>query len=76
MNRLLGVSAGVPDLFVIVGGRLIGIEMKRKKGSVTSEYQKQWIAQLNSVGIETRVCKGCDEAISFIEEVIHAGKTI
>lgn len=92
-NKALGVSSGVPDLFVLIpntgairmylaeidrGGhadylppknRLIAIEMKRKKGGTTSTNQKQWLKTLNEAGIQSVVCKGCDEAIKFIESI-------
>ena len=51
------------------GSRLVFIEMKRKKGGVTSENQKKWIKTLNEAGIQAVVCKGCDEAIEFIESI-------
>lgn len=91
-NKKLGVSSGVPDLFVVIPDqhfvygdnikphnpptqtneyrhRLVAIEMKRKKGGVTSANQKQWIKTLNEAGIQTVVCKGCDAAIEFIESI-------
>ena len=91
-NKKLGVSSGVPDLFVVIPDqhfaygdnikphnppiqtneyrhRLVAIEMKRKKGGVTSENQKKWIKTLNEAGIQTVVCKGCDAAIEFIESI-------
>lgn len=71
-NTRLGVSSGVPDLFVVVANRVIGIEMKRQKGSVTSLAQLEWIKRLNGAGITTRICKGADEAIAFIEEMENA----
>jgi hypothetical protein len=46
-NTDLGVSAGVPDLFVIVRNQLIAIEMKRVKGGTTSGEQKIWLERLN-----------------------------
>lgn len=49
--------------------RLVFIEMKRKKGGVTSANQKKWIKTLNEAGVQTVVCKGCDEAIEFIESI-------
>lgn len=66
---MLGVSKGVPDLFAIVNNQLIGIEMKRTKGSVTSQEQKDWIEKLNKAGVPTRICKGSIEAINFIKEM-------
>lgn len=87
-NKKLGVSSGVPDLFVAVpfppphliiyeedgsesirDKKFVAVEMKRKKGGVTSANQKQWIKTLNEAGIQTVVCKGCDAAIEFIESI-------
>jgi hypothetical protein len=68
-NKSLGVSAGVPDLGVIVNNRLIFIEMKRIKLSATSTEQKEWIERLNAANVPARVCKGFDEAKAFIDEV-------
>ena len=53
--------------------RLVAVEMKRKKGGVTSANQKQWIKTLNEAGIQTVVCKGCDAAIEFIEPITKQG---
>lgn len=66
-NKAMGVSAGVPDLFIIAGGRLIAIEMKRLKGSTTSPHQKEWITELNNALVPTIIAKGSKEAIAFIE---------
>lgn len=68
-NKALGVSAGVPDLFVALKGiGLIGIEMKRLKGSVTSQAQKDWQAILNDCpGVAVHICKGADAAIAVID---------
>lgn len=91
-NKALGVSPGVPDLFVVIPDqhfvygdniksnnpavetneyrhRLVAIEMKRKKGGVTSANQEQWIKTLNEAGVQTVVCKGCNAAIEFIESI-------
>lgn len=68
-NLVLGVKPGVPDLFVIVNGQLVAIEMKRTKGGVTSLYQKEWLDLLNSIGVKAVVTRGCDEAIKFIESL-------
>ena len=70
-NKALGVSAGVPDLGVIVNNRLIFIELKRTKGGVVSDYQKAWIAHLEAANVPVRVCKGFDEAKAFIDEIAN-----
>lgn len=67
-NNRLGVVPGPPDLFIVVGGKLCAVEMKRKKGGVISPYQKEWIDILNNAGVETVVCRGSKEAIDFIKK--------
>jgi VRR-NUC domain-containing protein len=71
-NKALGVSAGVPDLFVALPGRgLLGIEMKRIANYKVSPAQAQWIELLTTIpGVEARVCRGADEAIAFVSEVL------
>lgn len=66
-NKRMGVSKGFPDYLVIVDGNFIAIEMKRTKGSSTSQEQKDWIDALTQAGVEARICKGADEAIKFIK---------
>lgn len=73
-NKQEGVHRGVPDyiLFVpIKNGKeqLVFVELKRKKGSVTSPEQKEWINALNSCGCPSKICKGADEAIAYIETI-------
>lgn len=67
-NKRLGVSSGVPDLFVVIPGKqVIAIEMKRVKGGTLSPTQKDWIATLQEANLPTYVAKGADEAIKIIE---------
>ena len=76
--KKMGTSKGFPDLLVLVpikgvtrevdSYQMLAIEMKRKKGSVTSKEQKEWIKILELAGIPSRICKGCDEAIEFVKE--------
>lgn len=70
-NRRIGLRAGIPDILVVLPGTgLIFIEMKRTKGSTTSQEQKDWIEALNTCpGVEARICKGCEAAVAFIEEL-------
>lgn len=67
-NKLLGVSAGVPDMFVVVGTIFIGIEMKRRREAKpsVSKSQKVWHEILNGAGVPTYVCYGHQEAIDLI----------
>lgn len=71
-NKALGVSAGIPDLFIALAGKgLVGVEMKRVKGGTVSPAQKEWIAILNTIpGVEVHVARGCDEAIKIIQSYL------
>jgi hypothetical protein len=70
-NTLLGVRPGIPDLCVVTPSGLLWIEMKQTGKSSTSPEQKKWIELLNNTpGSESRVCKGAEIAIAFIEEYI------
>ncbi len=68
-NKDQGLNPGFPDLVAIVNGRFIAIEMKRVKGGVVSEHQKEWILDLNAARVQARVCKGAEEAINFIRSL-------
>lgn len=65
-----GTSKGFPDYVVVLkrGGIAI-VELKRVRGSATSQEQKDWIVAFQAAGIPARICKGADAAISFIKEV-------
>ena len=65
-----GVKAGVPDIiFAYPSGQFHGlfIELKRRKGGVVSEEQKEMIHLLTYQGYCAIVCQGCDEAIEKLE---------
>lgn len=65
-----GVNRGFPDYLIIVNSRLIGIELKRLKGSKTTTEQLEWISALNDAGVPTKICKGASEAIDFINNFV------
>ena len=73
-----GVKSGVPDVCLPVArGGFYGlyIEMKRQKGSSTSEAQKEWIAGLRAQGYFAVVCKGWSEAAEVITNYLKGEKT-
>lgn len=80
-NNLLGVRAGVPDLWVpIAGVGLLVIEMKRAKEKGKTNYptpaQKVWIELLSTIpGVEAFVCYGAEEAIKIISSFTPTTKT-
>lgn len=67
-----GLRPGFPDLCIITRNDLIFIEMKRTKGGILSNYQKDWQKALKAVGIKTFVAYGFDEAKEYLEEQIEA----
>jgi len=70
-NKEMGLNPGLPDLLIILPNLLLFIEMKRIKGGTVSEYQKEWIEELNKInGVKAIVCKGADDAINKIETLI------
>ena len=71
--KMLGVKAGVPDLFLPVArGKWNGlfIEMKRRKGGKLSTLQVDWMEALGRQGYKTVVCLGADAAIAAIEDYL------
>lgn len=69
-----GVKAGVPDIHLPVPrGSYHGlyIELKRQKGSDTTENQDWWIEQLSKQGYFTAVCKGWEAATKVILEYLE-----
>lgn len=78
--KRMGTSKGFPDLLIFVpivgiedevdAYQPIAVEMKRKVGSVTSPEQRAWGKVLKKAGIPFKICKGCEEAISFVNQVM------
>jgi hypothetical protein len=63
-----GTSPGFPDYTIVVGGHLIFIELKRRKGGSVSPLQHDWIKALNEIdNVQAFVAKGADEAIKIVE---------
>ncbi len=74
-NKAEGVRKGVPDYVIITGGHVIFVELKRKKRSVVSPEQKQWIEEINKCSeVEAAICKGASDAIEFISEFFPVKK--
>lgn len=77
-NTRMGVRAGVPDLLIALPGTgTLWIELKRVKGGVVSQYQKEWLAILNDCpGTQAFVCKGAEAAIKVISQFITPVKGV
>jgi hypothetical protein len=70
-----GTSRGFPDYIIALPGiGLLIIELKRQRGSVTSQEQKDWVAVLNECpGTAAHICKGGAAAIAVIESYCPRG---
>lgn len=73
-NKQEGVHSGVPDYIIVIPSNIFFIEMKRVKGSVTSQAQKDWIEALNTAGVPAFVAKGFDQAKSIIDTELNIDK--
>lgn len=69
-----GMTAGVPDLFIISPrGRWLGVEMKRDKGGVVSKAQDRLKDQLIERGVAYSTCEGYEEAREAFEAFYDRG---
>jgi penicillin-binding protein-related factor A (putative recombinase) len=55
-------TPGVPDIIGCFKGRMIGIEIKSEKG-VVSEYQKEFIENINRAGGLAFVARSLEDVI-------------
>lgn len=79
--KRIGQSRGVfdYDIFVPIKGitgevdcyQQLKIEMKRIKGGTISPEQKIWLKIYELAGIPSKICKGADDAISFVKKYLH-----
>lgn len=71
-----GVKPGVPDVFLPVprgGYHGLYIEMKRRRGGVLSQDQRDYIDALRAQGYRVETCKGFHPAADLIEEYMSEG---
>lgn len=65
--KALGVSPGVPDLFIPAWA--LWIEMKRQKGGHVSIEQKDWHSYLIEIGHKVLIAKGFDDAVKKLHKL-------
>ena len=68
-----GLKKGVPDIFLAmpkIGYYGLFIEMKRLKGSTTSDEQKAYIKLLNRTGYKAVICKGYAKAVEVLRDYL------
>lgn len=75
--KLMGVSAGVPDVCIPrarKGYHGLYIELKRADGGVLSESQKRWLDILTEEGYLALEINGANEAIKVTKEYLSKEK--
>ena len=70
-NKRTGLRAGFPDMIVIANNKFMCVELKRRRGGVLSQSQKDWISALEQANVPVAVCAGFEEAIKFVEGVAN-----
>ena len=66
--KAMGVSAGVPDLVIVTGGRTYALELKSERGRL-SDAQKNWLNILSATGCwHTAVTYGLTEAVDQLTD--------
>lgn len=70
-NQRVGVRAGCPDYVIVLKNKVVFVEMKRVKGGTVSKEQADWILAINAAGGYARVCKGCDDAMNYVESQLE-----
>ena len=64
--KTMGVKSGIPDVFLLHGGRLYALELKAPGGKPT-ETQLCTLAELHTAGAIIEIAVGLDEAIETLE---------
>lgn len=75
--KALGVSVGFPDLEIFLpNGKILFVEMKRKKAAKVSDAQKEWAEFLIDFApfVKHKICYGAGEAIDFVKQELESGR--
>lgn len=75
-NARLGTSKGFPDYVIFVPGHVLFIEMKKRRNGRLSPEQKQWIADLTTLGQRAYVCAGFDEVKAVIDSYVQPSSVL
>lgn len=69
-NTNTGVRSGVPDYIIIVKDTVLFLELKREKGGVVSQEQKEWLLHLKNKKTDSTVAKGFEDAKFYIDSFL------
>jgi len=64
-----GVKRGVSDLFFIINGKSIGLEIKPATGGVQSDKQSDWQERLERAGGFYYLARGLSEAVVIMNRI-------
>ncbi len=64
--KRMGTLAGVPDVLILMGGRLYALELKAPKGRLTP-VQERVLERMDECGAHTAVVYGLDQALITLE---------
>ena len=75
--KRMGMSKGFPDLIVLARNKtqtheVLFIEMKRQKGGTVQPEQKEWIEALDNSNYCVGIAKGCESAISILNQYLES----
>ena len=66
-------ALGSADIFCVVGGRFLGLEVKAAKGK-TSEAQEAWASKIRAVGGMVVVVRSVVEARAAVDKILQGGE--
>ena len=64
--KALGARAGLPDILVLIEGRLHGLELKRERGGRLSPKQIAMHAELRAAGAVVETAAGAANALAIL----------
>ena len=67
-NPFVGVTAGEPDLFIIIRGKATGLELKARWGVVSREQNKRH-GEWGDAGADVYVCRSLDDVQEVVRKV-------
>ena len=73
--KRMGMRKGFPDLIILAKNKsqtheVLFIEMKRQKGGVLHDEQKEWMKKLDEEGYCVGVARGCESAIKILNQYL------
>lgn len=64
--KRMGTRPGVPDLLLLIDGRLHGLELKRARGGTVSEAQRVMHEEMRGAGAVVETARGLEHALDVL----------